>query len=402
MTRLPRYAPGFTVLLDGRELPAELRASITSVRLADGIEGADRVELSLVDPGMRWLEHPLLAVDTPFELRMGYAPDPLPTMFVGEVTGVEANFPSGGAPTVTVVAHDFLHRLTRGTRDRAFVLNLPCIGNFPLPDPAVAALVAGGELFVPALDPVGSALSFLTLLVAYAIDPLDAQRSVRIQQGQSDFDLLTALARDNGWDLYVDHAATPHGRVLRFRFPLSDVEPCAVLGRGTTLVEFTPRISTVGQVGSVAARIWVAAIQTEFVVVLGWDYDRAAFDLQVYPGIGDVEALTGGGGGAGVLRLDVGGPATAPKKLVSELLPRLNRRLTGSGSAVGDPRLRAGRVVALTGLGERFGGLYRLTSTTHSIDGGGYRTSFEVRKEVWFGSVPVPTGGLLRVQGERV
>jgi hypothetical protein len=59
-------------------------------------------------------------------------------------------------------------------------------------------------------------------------------------------------------------------------------------------------------------------------------------------------------------------------------------------------------VVNLDGLGDQFGGLYRITSTTHSFDSGGYRTSFQARKEVWFGSIPTPkgSGGLVRLQGQ--
>jgi hypothetical protein len=90
---------------------------------------------------------------------------------------------------------------------------------------------------------------------------------------------------------------------------------------------------------------------------------------------------------------------SAPRKIISELLPRLNERLTGSGSTTGDPRIRAGTVLRLEGLGEQFGGLYRVTSATHSIDSGGYRTSFEVRKEIWFGSIPAPQQGAVPVTG---
>ena len=39
---------------------------------------------------------------------MGYAPGPLEDLFVGEVTGVEASFPSGGAPSMTLVAPPFV------------------------------------------------------------------------------------------------------------------------------------------------------------------------------------------------------------------------------------------------------------------------------------------------------
>jgi hypothetical protein len=304
-------------------------------------------------------------------------------------------------PTLKIVAHDFLQRLTTGSKDRAFALSLPCIGKFPLPDPAVAALVAGTNLLLPALDPVGSALSFLTLLVQYAVDPLEAKRSVRFQQGESDFDFLSKIARDNGWEMYIDHTVEPRGRVLRFRFLVQDYAPSVSLKWGESLMEFTPRLSTVGQVVGVSTRIWVPSIKMEFVIVLSWDYDRAAFDLAVYPGTGSLQELQGGEAQS-VLKVDAGGPALAPRKILSELLPRLNNRLTGSGSTIGNPAVKAGAVINLEGLGEQFSGLYRITSATHTIDGGGYRTSFEARKEVWFGSIPVPkgAGGLLRVQGQ--
>jgi uncharacterized protein len=404
MTETAVRAPSFTVRLDGEPLPVEMRASITSMRYEDGLEGADRVELTLVNDRLQWLDHPLLQTDVGFELEIGYAPDPMETVFVGEVTGVETSFASGSPPTVTVVAHDFLQRLTAGTKDRAFALSLPCIGKFPLPDPLVAALVAGTNLLVPAIDPTGAAVSFLTLLIAYAIDPLEAKRSIRIQQGESDFDFLSGLARENGWELYIDHEQEPKGYVLRFQFLLQDYRPSLVLRWGESLVDFMPRISNVGQVAAIATRIWVSAIKSEFVIVVGWDYDRAAFDLQVYPGLGDLGALLGGQKSRGVLQIDAIGPATAPRAILGELLPRLNNRQTASGTTIGDPTIKAGRVIDFQGLGDQFGGLYRVTSCTHTIDSGGYRTTFDARKEVWFGSIPRPkgAGGLVRVQGQRV
>jgi hypothetical protein len=229
-------------------------------------------------------------------------------------------------------------------------------------------------------------------------------REVRIQKAQSDFDFLTVLAQENGWELFVDHTLDPQGSRLRLLFPLGDRIPSATLRWGESLIDFTPRVTTVGQVGAIATRIWVSAIGTEFVVLLGWDYDRAAFDLQVYPGFGDLDALGGSIAERGVLRVEAMGPASAPKTLLRELLPRLNNRLTGSGTMIGDTTIKAGRMIAVDGLGDQFSGLYRVTSSTHTIDGSGYRTAFEVRKEVWFDSVPVPKGasGLLRLQGQAI
>lgn len=399
MARYPHYAPEFRIRINGDTMPAALRGSVMSVNYQDGIEGADRVEVTFANPDLRWLDHPLLAADNGFSLSIGYAPDPLEEVFVGEITGVEPSFPSGGMPTLKIVAHDFLRRLTTATKDRAFEISIPCIGKFPIPDPAVAALVAGTNRLLPALDPVGGALSFLMLLISYAIDPLEAKRAIRFQQGESDFDFLSKIAKENGWEMYIDHTVEPRGRVLRFKFLVQEYSPSVSLKWGESLMDFTPRLSTVGQVIGVSTRIWLPSIKLELVIILSWDYDKAAFDLAVYPGFGSLQELLGGKAQS-VLKVDAGGPALAPRKILSELLPRLNNRLTGSGSTIGNPKIKAGQVINFEGLGAQFSGLYRITSASHTFDSGGYKTNFEARKEVWFGSIPTPRGisGLARVQ----
>lgn len=404
MAHFPTYAPEFSMEIAGERIPPALRGSVSRISYTDGMQGADRVEVTIANEGLRWLDHPLIQVDNQFTLLLGYAPDPLERVFVGEITGVNATFPGGGMPTLTVVAHDFLQRLTTGTKDRGFLLDLPTIGHFPLPDPLVTSLVAATNLLVPLNDPVGAALSFFTLLVAYAVNPDETKKGVRIQRSQSDFDFLSGIAKENGWEMYIDHTLEPRGFVLRFQFLIQDYAPSVSLTWGASLAEFTPRLSTVGQVLGVQTKVWIPSIKTEFTVILGWDYDRAAFDLQIFPGFLGIEDLLGTAKARSLLKIGAVGAATMPKTLLSELLPRLNNRLTGSGSAVGNLAIKAGRVIDLHGLGDQFSGLYRITSATHTIDGGGFKTSFDARKEVWFGSIPTPRGlgGLARVNGQRI
>jgi len=396
------YAPQFEITLNGQSLPVALRGSISSVNYEDGMQGADRVEVTFANPSLRWLDHPLLSVDTPFALSIGYAPDPLEEVFVGEITGVEPTFPSSGMPTIRVTAQDFLNRLTKGTKDRAFRVSLPSIGNFPLPDVAVASIVSAGNLLIPDPDPLGGALSVLLTVASFLSFPQFAQLGVRRQESQTDFDFLTTIAHDNGWEVFIDHTQSPKGRILKFQFLIQQYTPSVSLQYGSSLMEFTPRLTTVGDLFGVAARVWVDSLQTEFVLVVSWDYDRACFNLTVYPSlIGEIDDVLGPEAQGKVLSIKPTGYAAAARGILTELLPRLNNRLTGTGSTVGNPQIKASRVIRLDGLGDEFSGLYRITSATHTFDGGGYRTSFQVRKEVWFGSIPLPKAGrVVKLQGE--
>jgi hypothetical protein len=405
MALYPKYVPDFKIRINDEPLPAVLRAGMSGVSYQDGLEGADRVEVTFANPDLRWLDHSLLQVDNGFRLSLGYLPDTLEEVFVGEITGVEPSFPSGGMPAIKVVAHDFLQRLTHGTKDRGFRINLPSIGNYPLPEVLVAPIVSGVNLLIPALDPVGGALSILMAIATYAVAPQLAQLAVPLQVQQSDFDFLAELSKKNGWEMFIDHTLEPRGRVLRFQSLMQDYAPSLTLKYGASLMDFNPRLTTVGDIFGVAARIWVPTLQTEFVIIVSWDYDRAAFNLSIYPNlIGDLDEILGPAAGGKTLSIaPVGFPLTLPK-ILTELLPRLNNRLTGSGSTAGDPRIKAGKVINLQGLGEQFSGLYRITTATHTFDSGGYRTNFEVRKEIWFGSIPVPKGtsGLVRLQGQTI
>lgn len=403
MARYPQFGPMFTIQINGSNLPAALRGAIASVSWTAGIEGSDSVDVTFANQDLQWLDNPLLKVDNGFTLSIGYAPDPLEKVFVGEITGVEPSFPNGGMPTIRVTAHDFLQRLTHGKVDRAFAVKLPTIGIVPLPDPVVAAIVSGADLLIPDLDPIGAALSTLMSLASYIAAPQEAQHSVRVQSGQSDFDFLTRIAKDNGWEVYIDHTQDPQGYMLRFQFLLQDYSPSVTLQWGQSLMDFTPRLTTVGDVFGVSARVWISTLQLEFVIVVSWDYDRAAFNLMIYPGLGDISTILGGQASKTISIKPTGFP-TSLREILSELLPRLNNRLTGSGSTIGNPAIKPGKIINMVGLGSQFSGLHRVTSTTHTFDGSGYRTTFKTRQEVWFTGIPVPSGpgGLVRVQGQAV
>ena len=50
--------------------------------------------------------------------------------------------------------------------------------------------------------------------------------------------------------------------------------------------------------------------------------------------------------------------------------------ITGEGATIGLPQLRPGKMVRIEGLGPLFNGKYRVETTTHTLDGSGYSTTF--------------------------
>lgn len=397
MSIAPGYAPEFRLVFGGRPAPATLRASVTSVSATCGLGDADRLELALANEALRWLDDDLFRLDTAVELWLGYAPEQPARVFAGEVVGAEATFPSGGMPTLTVVAQDRRTRLARSSPSRAFAVPIPTVGNMPLPDLIVAPIPALEHGLLPVLDPLGAVISAAigaSAVPAALSDPQVAQSLIRKQSGQTSLDFLKTIAEENAWDLVIDHEADPAGLVLRLMSPAAHIAPDVTLRYGRSLLDFTPRLSTVGQIAKVSVRVWLPAIKLELTVTVGCDWDRQSFTVEVTPGFG----MRKGGDSDLTLVDEPVTPANAARTVIGKLLPKLNKRLTAKGTCAGDARLRAGHVLHVEGVGETYGGLWRVTSVTHTVDGGGWRTAFEARKEIWFGSVPAPARGAMPSQ----
>lgn len=392
MTRYPTYAPDFKIRINHDEMPAPVRSVVTGVRYQDGMNEADRVEVDFANPDLRWLQShirglgfqpfptgvkigPVRAVSIPegtfdidnkLSLSVGYAPDPLEEMFLGEVTGVEVNFPNGGMPGMKLVAHDYLHRLSQGTKARGFGL---------LPDFLIAMIVSAESLLIPMIDPTITAASTALAVVNAIFSGSGTKQGARCE-GETDLALLSKIAKQYDADFWVD------GDVLYLSRFMKEYSPRLTLTWGENLLDFNPRVSTVGQVAGVSVKFTLRELPLDFLVTVSWDFDRESLGFSIVPGAAGTVV---GGPAFTIVDQPISSPgdiAASAYSIIRKLREKLNNRLKGSGSSIGDPRIRAGAVIRLEGLGPDFSGDYRVTSASHTIDAGGYRTNFEVHKEI--------------------
>lgn len=387
----PQYAPDFKIKINDQELPRDLRSAITSVTYQDGTQAADRVEVGIANIDLQWLQEHikglgfrpfptkintpttkidplppgLFDIDNKLTLKLGYAPDPLEEMFIGEVTGVEASFPNGGVPTMTLVAHDYLHRLSQGRYARGFG---------PLSDMLVAAILSAENRLIPLIDPNLVAASDALAALNYIFNGTGIK-----QESESDLELLTRIASQYDADFWVE------GDILYLSRFIKEYSPRLTLTWGKNLLDFSPRVSTIGQVAGAGMKFTLREIPLDFLVTAFWDFERETLGMRVIPGAAAAGAKAVAGPDFNIIDQTISSPADIANSalvIVRELRNKLNNRLTGSGSAIGDPRIRAGAVIRIDGLGPNFSGNFRVTSASHSIDSGGYRTSFEARKEL--------------------
>ena len=183
-------------------------------------------------------------------------------------------------------------------------------------------------------------------------------------------ELLWRLADETGFEVYVS------ARELHFRPSSASTaaDSPIQLVWGETLLDFRPRVTGMRQVDSVSVRCW-DPIQKQEVVATA---EPAAGGTSI--GIARDDAATALGGGTFVVADQPVARRRRPTRWRSGIAARIaDGFVEAEGTTIGDPRLRAGGGIEVSGVGSRFGGTYALSSATHIVRSSrGYETRFTV------------------------
>lgn len=348
--QIERSIPDIKVLVNGDFLPQEIDADIIEVKVCDHVSGASWfcASFNIWDSNLqeyKYVDEALFKEGAKLEIRFGFDENTVVSLIKGDVTTLEPEFHEGEAPTLKVEGYDSLHRFRRGKKTRSY-LNQK--------DSDIARKIASD------------------LGLTAAVEDTSIQHEYLLQNNLTDIDFLCERARRIRYELTVED-----GKLI-FRKAANNKEKVVTLELGLTLRSFYPRLSTASQVSEVT--------------VQGWDM-KTKQAIAGRASSGDAVSKMGGQQlGASITEsaffatknIIIDKPIFSAGEANQIAKGKFNDMaiafITGEGTAIGNPDIRAGRVIELIGLGKRFSGSYYVTSATHMLDESGYTTKFTVER----------------------
>lgn len=378
------YAPGFEVKIEGENLPRNVLRDVMELKYFDSLTEIDRFELTVSnwDPTTRrfkfigseqadymtsgdpaaGLQKLFQPCEKKVEILLGYT-GKLLSMMAGNFTTMEPNFPSAGAPTLTVTGLNVLHSLRRAKFSTAWVDKKP---SFIARN--IATLKVKGKPRFP-----------LPIVTDDAAEGEEPELHYTAQTNQTDVDFLLNLARHHGYELVVLPADKAKGLKERLYFGPGQTARTPVnyrLDWGRTLIDFKPVITTHNQVASVTVHGWDRAAKKPITEKIDFE-DKALkklnADLREFIKCEGREEL--------VVEHPVFTRAQARDLARAILRDRAASVIVATGHTVGLPELKAGTKVQIGELGARLSGEYLVTKTEHSFNDKGYTTKFEARRQ---------------------
>jgi phage protein D len=379
------YVPKFSVKVGDKLMhhgyPDQTRdraVDLLSVSVTDTVNQADSFSFTVRDhhpsrghfpsgPELQWMDSGDFDEGRAVEIQLGYESKPADLFkFSGEITAVSANFPESGVPSLIVRGFSYFHQLQRRRRREPFKR---------VTDSAIAQAIADDMQWDAEIDATTS------------------KHDMKSTLDQTYAAILLSRAQRIGYEIAVKH------KTLYFQKPKylanagnfgsggnigsggSDAEKI-ILEWGKDLRSFSPNLSTYNMTTAVIVRGTQTAQakgKEALVGIATTDNIRTRMGDTLGP---DIAIRLNGWGPNPALDAehDVVDQAEADLVAVAQLEAKALEFISGRGSIIGNPKLRARMLIELRGLGRRFSGSYYVTSVTHTLDASGYRTDFEVKR----------------------
>lgn len=340
----------FHIQLDGAALDASVARQLVSAVVVDRLAAPDMVALSFSDPDLDVLSRGGLSIGKALKvLAAGPYDNGDQELINAEITGIETECDLSGT-RVVVRGYDKSHRLASGRKTATYQ-------GMSYSD--IVKQVAGNAGFSVDADATSGTLDHV------------------LQANQSDLDFLYAIAAIAGFDLRVS------GDNLLFKEPVAsstapaggdpEAQDPVQLVFGANLLEFRGRMSAVAQVSEVQVRGWDPKEKKE---ISGTATPSASHAPQDVTPASLAEKV--GGGEMVVVNHAVTDQETANRLAKARAEQVGSAAFEAMALTLGDPALKAGTAVSVTGVDPALCGQWVISGSRHEYNlRVGYRTTLD-------------------------
>ncbi len=342
------YAPRFEVEVKGKTLKVE--KIITQISVTEKVDEGASFSFTVFDEydlrkeEFKWLESDLFQVENKITIRFGYENN-LETMIEGKINSVEPSFFAGEVPTITISGHDLSFDY--------------------LKKPSPAKPFRNKTYSEIAEEIAGKAN------LQSEIHKTDIRvTEIKKQNNENYFQFLKRLAEEIEFVFFVYKKKMYFVREYKY-----DNEEEVTLTLGSDLISFKPALNTAGILKSVEVRGHNPKDPSKPIVAKA---EAKGLISGEYIKIGSLNKKIERPAEKIVDNVIVTSVSHA-RKIAESILNRANQTLlTGEGSSIGMPQIRAGITLNLKRLGSIFSGKYYVKETGHTISNSGYTTTFSV------------------------
>jgi len=335
------HVAGIEVSVDGAPLAPKWRDLMTEVKVVDSLTLPDMVLIRITDPkGENVDSHPL-QIGKDVEVKASAIGDRATTsIFKGQVAAMEPEFGKNGC-SIAVRAYDKSHTLNRARKTRTFQ---------QVSASDMVKKIAGESGLSPQATSTDVVHEFFQ------------------QSNETDWNFLWRLALMHDYEVVVSDTK------LQFR-PANAASGAPVSLRWQeNLISYRPRMSGVQQPTTVNVRAWDPKAKANVSGSATSPTTSSQAGVQRSKVAGDL------GGGTTFVTDRVAASSSEANAIAKSTLTRMaDAFYEADGVAFGNPKIKAGTKVKIEGVGQKFGGTFTVTSSTHSYRGAsGYQTSFQI------------------------
>jgi phage protein D len=344
MSPTNQYQSSVFFKIDGQTPSDQMLQVVREVVVDTSMYLPDMFVIHLNDPGLSWIDSSVLAIGKSVELSIQATSETSAvTLMKGEIVAIEPELAEGIGVSISVRGYDKSHRLHRGRKSRVFQQST---------DSDIVTKVAQEN----GLD---TDIASTTAVYDHVF-----------QDDQTDMEFIHERAHRVGYISYVEN-----GKLYFSNTSASSAS--ATLEWSRNLISFQARFTSAGQPAESEVRGW--DIKQKQVI------SSAATSPTGTPTVAGVSH--GGDMAKSVFSITakeivnnrpVGTQSEADLLAKSVLNDNCHNFFQAEGTCHGNPAVRAGKMVEVKGIGQRFSGNYLVTRAIHRYDASGYITQFEI------------------------